>query len=111
MEKKRVHEIAQKLGIGNRDILEFLKSRGIEIRSHMSSLTEEQIAMLEGKFGDRRKEHRDKLDTNKTEDKAKQQKSEEGNKDGAQAQKKKKEQKEEERKKRREEFKAMFKFL
>ncbi|MDO5337506.1 MAG: translation initiation factor IF-2 [Eubacteriales bacterium] len=95
MEKVRVHELARKLGIENREVLEFLKTRGIELRSHMSSLSAEQIAMLEGKFGRAGKEHLEKLDTTRTEEKAKMSKPEEnkmeaGNKEGGQTPKKKK---------------------
>ena len=43
MAKKRVHELAKELAIGNKELLEILKSKNIEVKSHMSSV-EESVA-------------------------------------------------------------------
>ena len=39
----RVHELAKELDKTNKEVLDMLKERGIEVKSHMSSLTDEQI--------------------------------------------------------------------
>ena len=36
MSKLRVHELARELGRQNREVIEFLKSKGVDVRSHMS---------------------------------------------------------------------------
>ena len=38
MSKIRVHELAKELGKQNKDILNFLAEKGIEVKSHMSSI-------------------------------------------------------------------------
>ena len=43
MSKIRVHELAKELGKQNKDILNFLAEKGIEVKSHMSSIENEQI--------------------------------------------------------------------
>ena len=40
MPKIRVHELASKLGRSNREVIEFLKANGVEVKSHMSTLEE-----------------------------------------------------------------------
>ena len=40
MSKKRVHELAKELAIENKELLEILKSKDIEVKSHMSSVDE-----------------------------------------------------------------------
>ena len=43
MTKKRVHEVAKEIGIENKELLEILKNKNIEVKSHMSSV-EEHVA-------------------------------------------------------------------
>ncbi len=88
MSKPRVHELAKEIGRqNNKEVIEFLKSRGVEIKSHMSVVDEPWVSMVKDKFSTRRKEHIAKLDTPKTEEKVVTAKSEG---DAADTQKKKK---------------------
>ena len=56
MSKIRVHELAKELGKQNKDILNFLAEKGIEVKSHMSSIENEQIELVKKKFGKAEKE-------------------------------------------------------
>ena len=40
MAKLRVHELARELGRENKEVIEFLKAQGVDIKSHMSSVDE-----------------------------------------------------------------------
>ena len=51
MARIRIHELAKKLGKENKEILNYLTEKGIQVKSPMNSLEEEQVAMLEDKFG------------------------------------------------------------
>ncbi len=44
MAKMKVYELAQEIGVKSAEILTVLKSKGIEVKSHMSVLEDEQIA-------------------------------------------------------------------
>jgi translation initiation factor IF-2 len=46
MNKTRVHELAQKLGIDNKELIAKFQSVGVEVSSHMSVVTEEDIDKL-----------------------------------------------------------------
>lgn len=50
MPKIRVHELASKLGRSNREVIEFLKANGVEVKSHMSTLEEPSIRLIKQKF-------------------------------------------------------------
>ena len=50
MSKIRVHELAKELGKQNKDILSFLAEKGIEVKSHMSSIENEQIDLVRKEF-------------------------------------------------------------
>ena len=50
MARIRVHELAKKLGKENKEILNYLTEKGIDVKSPMNSLEEEQVAMVEEKF-------------------------------------------------------------
>lgn len=50
MARIRIHELAKKLGKDNKEILNYLAEKGISVKNHMSSLEEEQVAMVEDKF-------------------------------------------------------------
>ena len=72
MSKLRVHELARELGRQNREVIEFLKSKGVDVRSHMSMVDEPAISIVRDRFkknNNRGKEHIAKLDTPKTEEK------------------------------------------
>ena len=51
MARMRIHELAKKLGKENKEILNYLTEKGIQVKSPMNSLEEEQVAMVEDKFG------------------------------------------------------------
>ena len=69
MSKIRVHELARELGRQNKEVIECLKSSGIDVKSHMSNVDEAQAAMVKQKFRNTGKEQMTKLDTPKTEEK------------------------------------------
>ena len=51
MARIRIHELAKKLGKENKEILNYLTEKGIQVKSPMNSLEKEQVAMVEDKFG------------------------------------------------------------
>ena len=72
MSKLRVHELARELGRQNKEVIEFLKSKGIDVKSHMSMVDEPAVSIVKDRFRNnnhRGKEHIAKLDTPKTEEK------------------------------------------
>ena len=73
MSKLRVHELARELGRQNREVIEFLKSKGVDVRSHMSMVDEPAVSEVRNRLrkdnNNRGKEHIAKLDTPKTEEK------------------------------------------
>ena len=71
MSKLRVHELAKEIGRQNKEVIEFLKSRGVDVKSHMSMVDEPLISVVKNRFSNnnRGKEHIAKLDTPKTEEK------------------------------------------
>ncbi len=42
----RVHELAKELDKSNKEVLDMLKEKGVDVKSHMSSLTDEQVQMI-----------------------------------------------------------------
>ena len=46
MNKTRVYELAQKLGVDNKEIIARLKSIGIEVKNHMAVLDEDTVKKL-----------------------------------------------------------------
>ena len=51
MSKSRVYELAKELNKSNKELLDFLKTKEIEVKNHMSSLSDEQVQMVKGAFG------------------------------------------------------------
>ena len=51
MAKIRVHELSKQLNISNKDIIDTLGAKGIEIKSHMSNLDDSMVAIVKSKFG------------------------------------------------------------
>ena len=43
MTKMRVHELAKELGIENKELIEILQKKNVEVKNHMSSL-EDSVA-------------------------------------------------------------------
>ncbi|MBE5961307.1 MAG: translation initiation factor IF-2 [Lachnospiraceae bacterium] len=50
MAKIKVHELAKELDMKSSDIVSFLKEKGMEVKSHMSNIDDNEIAMVRGKF-------------------------------------------------------------
>lgn len=50
MSKLRVHELARELGRQNKEVIEFLKSKGIDVKSHMSMVDEPAISIVRDRF-------------------------------------------------------------
>ena len=50
MSKLRVHELARELGRQNREVIEFLKSKGVDVRSHMSMVDEPAVSEVKNRF-------------------------------------------------------------
>ena len=69
MAKIRVHELAARIGRQNREVIEALKEKGVEVKSHMSSLDEASVAYINQKFLHRGKEQITKVDNSRTEEK------------------------------------------
>ncbi|SDG91709.1 translation initiation factor IF-2 [Marvinbryantia formatexigens] len=53
MARMRVHEIAKELGRANREVIDYLKEKGIEVKSYMSMLEDEQVEMVRKDVGSR----------------------------------------------------------
>ena len=51
MAKIRVHELSKQLNISNKDIIDTLGAKGIEIKSHMSNLDDSMVGIIKAKFG------------------------------------------------------------
>lgn len=51
MTKIRVHELAKELGVDNKDLMEALKKKDVDVKSHMSSLEDHVVAELKKEFG------------------------------------------------------------
>ena len=50
MSKIRIHEYAKENGVSSKEVMEFLQNKGIEVNSHMKSLEDEEITVLNKKF-------------------------------------------------------------
>ncbi len=48
--KMRVRDLSSELGITNKELLHLLREENIPVKSHMSGLTEEQVALIREKF-------------------------------------------------------------
>ena len=68
MDTIRVHELAKELGKQNKEVIEFLKANGVDVKSHMSNLAQPQAAMVREKFKNTGKEQGRALETPKTEE-------------------------------------------
>lgn len=49
MAKIRIYEMAQRLGLANKDLLKRLRDKGVEAKSHMSVIDEDTVKEFEGK--------------------------------------------------------------
>ena len=53
MSKSRIYEIAKELNVDSKLIVEKLKEMNVEVKNHMSSITEEDAAKVDGLFKSR----------------------------------------------------------
>ena len=60
MGKIKIHEIAKKIGINSKEILEKALELGLEVKTHMSSVSEEEAKKIEAKFSGSKKEVKEK---------------------------------------------------
>ena len=63
MGKIKIHEIAKKLGVNSKEVLEKAIELGMEVKTHMSSVSEEEAKILETKFSGVKKEVKEKKET------------------------------------------------
>jgi len=61
--KIKIHEIAKKLGVNSKEVLEKAIELGMEVKSHMSSIEEEDAKKIESKFSGVKKEVKEKKET------------------------------------------------
>ncbi|MCF8037781.1 MAG: translation initiation factor IF-2 [Desulfohalobiaceae bacterium] len=54
----RVRELSQKLNISNKELLHLLREENIQVKSHMSGLTEEDVQLVRQKIMDQHKEEK-----------------------------------------------------
>ncbi|MCF0122160.1 MAG: translation initiation factor IF-2 [Lachnospiraceae bacterium] len=59
MPKVRIHELAKELNIDNKTVMEYLKGKKIEFKSHMSTLEEAQEAIVRKEFSSTLKKKKD----------------------------------------------------
>ena len=59
MGKTKVHEIAKKIGVNSKDVLEKAKELGIDVKSHLSILEDNDAKRLEESFGKTKKENKE----------------------------------------------------
>ena len=50
MSKLRVHELAKEIGKTNKDVMDFLKSKNIDVKSHMSTVEDADVDMVRTNF-------------------------------------------------------------
>jgi len=50
MAKLKIHELAKELGVDNNEIVNFLQSKGSEVKSYRNSIEEKEIDLVRGKF-------------------------------------------------------------
>ena len=63
MGKIKIHEIAKKIGVNSKEVLEKAIELGMEVKSHMSSIEDEDAKKLESKFSGVKKEVKEKKET------------------------------------------------
>ena len=63
MGKIKIHEIAKKIGVNSKEVLEKAIELGMEVKTHMSSVTDEEANKIEAKFSGTKKEVKEKKET------------------------------------------------
>ena len=59
MSKIRVHELAREIGRQNREVIEFLKQKGMDVKSHMSAVDDAYARLVKDKFLDNKEKVND----------------------------------------------------
>ncbi len=67
MSKTRVHELAKTLNIGSKDLIEKLKEMDIEVKSHMSVLSDDIVDKVLDIYSENEQENKDNKASDKTE--------------------------------------------
>lgn len=80
MSKIRIHEYAKETGLTSKEIIDFLESKNIEVKSHMSSLEDDVLKVLDAQFKKNAKKAETKPAANKPAAKPNQQKNNSNNK-------------------------------
>ena len=62
LSKIKIHEIAKKLGVNSKEVLEKAIELGVEVKTHMSSVDEKDAKRIEAKFSGVKKEVKEKAD-------------------------------------------------
>ena len=60
MGKMKLHELAKELNLASKELLEKAREMGIEVKSHLSSLEEEEVERLRKKFSNQKEETKKK---------------------------------------------------
>ena len=63
MGKIKIHEIAKKLGVNSKEVVEKAIELGMKVKSHMSSVNEDEAKKIESKFSGVKKEIKEKKET------------------------------------------------
>ena len=50
MSTVRVYELAKELNVSNKEVLDFLKSKNVDLTSHMSNVEDEHVRMVREHF-------------------------------------------------------------
>jgi translation initiation factor IF-2 len=51
MAKAKIHEISKEINVSNSEIIEFLNSKGVQVKSHMNNIDDDEIRMVKEHFG------------------------------------------------------------
>ena len=51
----KIHELAKEIGVDSRDILDFLKKEGVDVKNHMSAVPEDMFIKIRNNFPDNEK--------------------------------------------------------
>ena len=62
MGKIKIHEIAKKMGLASKDVLEKAKSLNFDVKSHLSAVTDEEAKKLEEELKKNKNEKNNELE-------------------------------------------------
>lgn len=72
MSKTRIHEYAKEIGLSSKEVIDFLESQNVEVKSHMSSIEDDVLVMLDKKFKNKESNTSKETKPNNKENKPKQ---------------------------------------